>query len=97
FHVTGVQTCALPIYPFARLARLDGRHGDAEALRPPAQQPAAAAGADEMAAQPTGRMTKTRLPALVKHRIPAGHSCRSSPRFGVRSEERRVGEEERTG
>src|SRR5690606_40204073 len=90
FHVTGVQTCALPIYPADGDRR---RHGGTGRDRP-------GLGLDR-ADQPVVRL---REPASLTRRTPAARAPRGhrpgaaavGARTARRSEERRVGKEGRS-
>src|SRR5256885_3391394 len=80
YKVTGVQTCALPIWP----------RGGAS---PPTDHPAAEAHAaprERARARGSPLSTRRRDPGHV-HRVPLHHG-----RLAVRSEERRVGKESRS-
>src|SRR5690606_41011901 len=81
FHVTGVQTCALPIY---ELVRLDRRHDAARARRAVAD--ARAAGFDNVSLD-----LMMWLPGQTRERWRA-----SVEALIARSEERRVGKEFRS-
>src|SRR5690606_40503971 len=87
FHVTGVQTCALPIYPVAPVGSALGMRGACAAamgsvfyLNPKTREP-----------QPSGASPPD-PGAGERSLLRPGYNC-----FAVRSEERRVGREGRSG
>src|SRR5690606_39804275 len=87
FHVTGVQTCALPIWRAAALFHVAGRAGGDDVL--PGRLAAQAAGHDVVERQMLGAAAVLAGEAVAQEHVEA----REGGEFRMlRSEERRVGE-----
>src|SRR5690606_39357493 len=91
FHVTGVQTCALPIY--RRRGRLPAGGQQQRRGQRPCARGGRPHGATAGVASGTVNSTRTAWPGLSRA---SGSSRRTSTSItGIRSEERRVGKEGR--
>src|SRR5690606_39989896 len=95
FHVTGVQTCALPIYRVARRDRRAAR-GALAALKEPTEQRDVLEGADPVPARRAVRARHDQVVAVGGRSVLAANLGRLL-RPLARSEERPVGEEGSAG
>src|SRR5690606_40197781 len=95
FHVTGVQTCALPIFPVENLAVVPERSDGWCPVENLAAAPDCAVGRCPAGNHPPLAVAEPPGWTTGARQLPGCPACRSSHHPPPRSEERRVGEERR--